>query len=39
VLERWANGERPLEFYEAGSWGPDGARYLTERDGREWHRM
>jgi glucose-6-phosphate 1-dehydrogenase len=39
VLERWANGERPMEFYEAGSWGPDGARYLTERDGREWHRM
>jgi glucose-6-phosphate 1-dehydrogenase len=39
VLDAWGNGERPLEFYEAGSWGPDGARYLTERDGREWHRM
>ena len=39
VLEAWAEGERPLERYEAGSWGPDGARDLIERDGREWHRM
>jgi glucose-6-phosphate 1-dehydrogenase len=39
VLEAWAVGERPLETYEAGSWGPDGARELAERDGREWHRM
>ena len=30
---------RRCEFYEAGSWGPDGARDLIERDGREWHRM
>jgi glucose-6-phosphate 1-dehydrogenase len=39
VLEAWAAGESPLESYEAGSWGPDGARDLIERDGREWHRM
>ena len=39
VLEAWADGASPLEFYEAGSWGPDGARELIERDGREWHRM
>jgi glucose-6-phosphate 1-dehydrogenase len=39
VIDAWENGERPLEFYDAGSWGPDGAHELTERDGREWHRM
>jgi glucose-6-phosphate 1-dehydrogenase len=39
VLESWAEGEGRLEPYEAGSWGPDGARELIERDGREWHRM
>ena len=39
VIDAWENQERPLEFYEAGSWGPDGARELIEQDGREWHRM
>jgi glucose-6-phosphate 1-dehydrogenase len=39
VLEAWAQGGRPLEFYEAGTWGPDGAHELVEQDGREWHRM
>jgi glucose-6-phosphate 1-dehydrogenase len=39
VLDAWADGQRPLEFYEAGTWGPDGAKALIERDGREWHRM
>jgi glucose-6-phosphate 1-dehydrogenase len=39
VLDAWAQGACPLESYEAGSWGPDGARMLVERDGREWHRM
>ena len=39
VLEAWAAGASPLQFYEAGSWGPDRAAELIERDGREWHRM
>jgi glucose-6-phosphate 1-dehydrogenase len=39
VLEEWAAGVRPIEEYEAGSWGPEGARELIEKDGREWHRM
>jgi glucose-6-phosphate 1-dehydrogenase len=39
VLQEWERGAPRLEFYEAGSWGPDGARELLERDGREWHRM
>jgi glucose-6-phosphate 1-dehydrogenase len=26
-------------FYEAGSWGPDNADQLIERDGRRWRRM
>jgi glucose-6-phosphate 1-dehydrogenase len=39
VLDAWADGASPLQVYEAGSWGPEGARELIERDGREWHRM
>ncbi|MEK7692614.1 MAG: glucose-6-phosphate dehydrogenase [Chloroflexota bacterium] len=39
VLDAWADGASPLKQYEAGSWGPDAARELIERDGREWHRM
>jgi len=39
VLEGWAEGASPLRFYEAGTWGPDEARDLIQRDGREWHRM
>ncbi len=39
VLDAWRDGASPLQFYEAGSWGPDAARELIERDGREWHRM
>ncbi|HEY8172464.1 MAG TPA: glucose-6-phosphate dehydrogenase [Dehalococcoidia bacterium] len=39
VIQAWAEGASPSQFYEAGSWGPDAARELVERDGREWHRM
>jgi glucose-6-phosphate 1-dehydrogenase len=39
VIDAWDNQERALEFYESGSWGPDGARELIEQDGRGWHRM
>jgi glucose-6-phosphate 1-dehydrogenase len=39
VLDAWAGGDSPLQFYEAGSWGPSGADHLIQRDGREWHRM
>jgi glucose-6-phosphate 1-dehydrogenase len=39
VLESWAQGTSPIQMYEAGSWGPEAARDLIERDGREWHRM
>jgi glucose-6-phosphate 1-dehydrogenase len=39
VLDAWAAGVAPMQTYDAGSWGPDGARALTERDGHEWHRM
>jgi glucose-6-phosphate 1-dehydrogenase len=39
VLKEWGEGASPLQFYEAGSWGPEAAQHLMERDGREWHRM
>jgi glucose-6-phosphate 1-dehydrogenase len=39
ALEAWESGGSPLQFYEAGSWGPESARELLERERREWHRM
>jgi len=39
VLDAWADGASPIKQYEAGSWGPDAAREMIERDGRDWHRM
>ena len=39
VLDAWAAGASPLQTYEAGSWGPEAAIELAERDGRLWHRM
>jgi len=37
IQEVWGN-EKPKDFpnYSAGSWGPDSAMQLIERDGREW---
>ncbi len=39
LIDGWANGSSPLRTYEAGSWGPEAASELVERDGRQWHRM
>jgi glucose-6-phosphate 1-dehydrogenase len=39
VLDAWARGASPLESYESGSWGPEGAVRMLEREGRVWHRM
>ncbi len=40
VLNRWkSDGEKGLTFYEAGSWGPEEADRLLERDGRRWQRL
>jgi glucose-6-phosphate 1-dehydrogenase len=39
LLDAWASGASPLRMYEAGSWGPEAASDLVERDGRLWHRM
>jgi glucose-6-phosphate 1-dehydrogenase len=35
----WRTGGAPLEYYAAGTWGPEGARRLMEREGREWDRL
>ena len=39
LLETWES-EPPEEFpnYEAGSWGPEAADALLDRDSRRWHR-
>jgi glucose-6-phosphate 1-dehydrogenase len=37
VMSRWAE-KREVSFYPAGSWGPEEADDLLERDGREWRR-
>jgi glucose-6-phosphate 1-dehydrogenase len=37
LLQRWAESGDP-EPYPAGSWGPEAADQLIERDGRKWRR-
>jgi len=40
IIEGWARSEPPrLPSYEAGTWGPDDANGLMERDGRRWRRL
>lgn len=41
ILERWTTRKPGDEFpnYEAGSWGPQAAFDLLERDGRRWRRL
>jgi glucose-6-phosphate 1-dehydrogenase len=34
-----SDGEPELCFYEAGTWGPEAADRLIERDGRRWRRL
>jgi glucose-6-phosphate 1-dehydrogenase len=34
----WRSGRPPLQTYQSGTWGPDGATQLLHADGREWHR-
>jgi glucose-6-phosphate 1-dehydrogenase len=38
LLKRWAEDPRPPDFYPAGTWGPQQAEDLIERDGRRWRR-
>ena len=34
----WAADPKPPDFYPAGTWGPEAAEALIERDGRRWRR-
>lgn len=36
ILQGWGDKNPSLHAYEQGSWGPDAARELIERDGRHW---
>ena len=38
LLRAWAADPRPPEFYPAGTWGPEAADRLIEKDGRKWRR-
>jgi glucose-6-phosphate 1-dehydrogenase len=38
LLQRWAKDPAPPPFYEAGTWGPEEANVLIEKDGRKWRR-
>jgi glucose-6-phosphate 1-dehydrogenase len=41
VLAWWEKSDPPppVVLYEAGTWGPDTARRIIERDGRRWRRL
>jgi glucose-6-phosphate 1-dehydrogenase len=38
LLDAWAADPAPPDFYPAGTWGPESAERLIERDGRKWRR-
>jgi glucose-6-phosphate 1-dehydrogenase len=38
LLEAWKRDEVPLHLHPAGTWGPETADELIERDGRKWRR-
>ena len=38
LLQSWASDTNPPQFYPAGTWGPEAADTLLERDGRKWRR-
>ena len=38
LLKCWGDDPRPPSFYAAGTWGPEAADALIERDGRRWRR-
>ena len=38
IEERWADGHPKLAFYDAGTWGPEEADRMLEKDGHQWHR-
>jgi glucose-6-phosphate 1-dehydrogenase len=38
LLNAWAADPRPPDPYPAGTWGPESADRLIERDGRKWRR-
>ncbi|MCY0885467.1 MAG: glucose-6-phosphate dehydrogenase [Firmicutes bacterium] len=39
ILNGWQRAKGPLATYEAGSWGPEEADRLIERDGFTWRRL
>jgi glucose-6-phosphate 1-dehydrogenase len=40
IMEGWRHMPQPnLQDYEAGTWGPEAADELIERDGRQWRRL
>ena len=37
IMAQWGEQkERGLEFYPAGSWGPEAADALIQKEGRQW---
>ena len=38
LMKCWAEDPRPPHFYPGGTWGPQQAEDLIERDGRRWRR-
>ena len=38
LLRAWENDPRPPKPYSAGTWGPEEADAMLERDGRKWRR-
>jgi glucose-6-phosphate 1-dehydrogenase len=36
ILDKWESEKDEVKIYESGTWGPDSANELIEKDGRKW---
>ena len=39
LIQHWETDPADLHEYPAGTWGPEAADRMLERDGREWRRL
>jgi glucose-6-phosphate 1-dehydrogenase len=39
ILEGWSAARGNIQFYPAGTWGPEWANAFIGRDGRQWRKL
>ncbi|NIH16816.1 MAG: glucose-6-phosphate dehydrogenase [Buchnera aphidicola (Periphyllus lyropictus)] len=39
IIKSWKKKKSKVEFYKAGTWGPESSNYLLKKDGRSWNKI